>query len=322
MEISKELGLNMYKKMLEIRKFEEKAIEFFTQNLIRGSMHLYIGEEAVAVGVCSALNRDDYIVSTHRGHGHCIAKGADLDKMMAELLGKATGYCKGKGGSMHIADVESGNLGANGIVGGGIPIAVGAALSSKLQKLNRVSVSFFSDGASNQGTFHESINLASIWKLPIIFVCENNFYGITMPVKESTSVEKISERAKAYSIPGITIDGNNVLEVYQTALEAVERARKGEGPTLIEAITYRWEGHYKGDPQVYRSKEEIDEWKEKDPIKRFRELLFAENILDEDMDAQIIKEVQEEIQNASDYALRSPNPSPQDLLNDVYANPL
>jgi pyruvate dehydrogenase E1 component alpha subunit len=312
----------MYKKMLEIRKFEEKAIEFFTQNLIRGSMHLYIGEEAVAVGVCSALNKDDYIVSTHRGHGHCIAKGADLDKMMAELLGKATGYCKGKGGSMHIADVESGNLGANGIVGGGIPIAVGAALSSKLQKLNRVSVSFFGDGASNQGTFHESLNLASIWKLPVIFVCENNFYGITMPVKESTSVEKISERAKAYGIPGITIDGNNILEVYQTAFEAVERARKGEGPTLIEAITYRWEGHYKGDPQVYRSKEEIDEWKEKDPIKRFRELLFAENILDEDMDAQIIKEVQEEIQNASDYALRSPNPSPQDLLNDVYANPL
>jgi pyruvate dehydrogenase E1 component alpha subunit len=322
MEISKELGISMYKKMLEIRKFEEKAIEFFTQNLIRGSMHLYIGEEAVAVGVCSALNKDDYIVSTHRGHGHCIAKGADLDKMMAELLGKATGYCKGKGGSMHIADVESGNLGANGIVGGGIPIAVGAALSSKLQKLNRVSVSFFGDGASNQGTFHESLNLASIWKLPVIFVCENNFYGITMPVKESTSVEKISERAKAYGIPGITIDGNNILEVYQTAFEAVERARKGEGPTLIEAITYRWEGHYKGDPQVYRSKEEIDEWKEKDPIKRFREVLFAKNILNEDMDAQIIKEVQEEIQNASDYALRSPNPSPQDLLNDVYANPL
>ncbi|QNB46951.1 pyruvate dehydrogenase (acetyl-transferring) E1 component subunit alpha [Thermanaerosceptrum fracticalcis] len=319
MEINKDLILQMYDRMMEIRKFEERAMDLFTRDKIRGSMHLYIGEEAVATGVCFALNKDDYIVSTHRGHGHCLAKGARIDLTMAELLGKATGYCKGKGGSMHIADLETGNLGANGIVGGGLPIAVGAALSARLQKNNKVAVAFFGDGASNQGTFHESMNLASAWKLPVLFVCENNLYGITVPFSEASAIKDVAVRARAYNMPSVIIDGNDVLEVYKTAKEAVEKLRKGEGPMLIEAKTYRHMGHYTGDPQIYRTKEEVEEWKKKDPIKRLRCYILENNIATEEELAVREKRVDDVIDQAEQFALNSPEPDAADLLNDVFA---
>ena len=276
--IDKKTGLWIYNKMNEIRDFEETAWTLFTENKLRGSVHLYTGEEAVAASVCAQLTDEDLIASTHRGHGHCIAKGAELDRALAELMGKATGYCKGRSGSMHIADFTQGNLGANAIVGGGIPIAVGAALSAKMQKQDRVAVSFFGDGASNEGTFHESLNLASVWKLPIIFVCENNGYGISVPTWQSTSVENISERAKGYNMPGETVDGNDVEAIDAAFERALKRAKAGEGPSLIECKTYRWMGHWTGDPQTYRTREEVEEWKRKDPMKRWRERLIAEGL--------------------------------------------
>ncbi len=277
--IDKKRCLKMYEQMLTIRHFEEKAIELFEHNLIRGNIHPCIGQEAVSVGACTPLRRDDYMVNTHRGHGNCIAKGADLKRMMAELFGKATGYCKGKGGSMHIADFEGGNLGANGIVGGGLPIAVGAGISIQNRGTDQVAVCFFGDGATNQGTFHESLNLAALWKLPVIFVCENNLYALSTPVREAISVVKISDRAAAYGIPGMSLDGNDVIAVYTKMTEAVDRARAGEGPTLLDCITYRFFGHFTGDPGkgiTYRSKEEMGQWLERCPIKRFRERLIKE----------------------------------------------
>jgi len=320
-DLSRDQLLYMYRMMLTIRRFEEQAIEFFTQGRIRGSMHLYIGEEAVAVGVCSALRLEDYITSTHRGHGHCLAKGARLDYTMAELLGKATGYCKGKGGSMHIADLDTGNLGANGIVAAGVPIATGAALAAQYRGTDQVAVAFFGDGATNQGVWHESLNLAAIWKLPIVYVCENNLYAITVPAREALSVTDVAERAKSYNIPGVVVDGNDVLQVYQAARTAVQRAREGQGPTLIECKTYRYEGHYKGDPCVYRSPEEVRQWKEtRDPIKNFATFLMEKGGVSPQVLDQIQWEVEAEIAEASRFALDSPEPEEENLYEDVFVS--
>ena len=316
--MDRERAGHIYLTMVRIRAFESKALKLFEENKLRGSVHLYIGEEAVAATVCSRLTDDDYITSTHRGHGHCIAKGADLNKSMAELMGKATGYCKGRSGSMHIADFTQGNLGANAIVGGGIPIAVGAALSAKLQKQDRVAVSFFGDGASNEGTFHESLNMASIWKLPIIFVCENNGYGISVPVSESTSVKDISVRGAAYDMPGETVDGNDVEAIDAAFARALERAKSGQGPSQIECKTYRWMGHWTGDPQTYRTREEVNSWKAKDPIKRWREKLIAAGLYTAAELDQMDQSAEEETTAATEFALNSPNPDPAHVLDDVF----
>ena len=316
--IEKDRAQRIYADMNRIRCFEAKALSLFESNKLRGSVHLYIGEEAVASTVCSRLSDEDYIASTHRGHGHCIAKGAQLDRAMAELMGKATGYCKGRSGSMHIADFTKGNLGANAIVGGGIPIAVGAGLASKMQKNGRVSVSFFGDGASNEGTFHEALNLASVWKLPVIFICENNLYGISVPAWQSTSVKDISVRAGAYDMPGVTVDGNDVEAIDEAFKVAYERAVAGGGPTLIECKTYRWLGHWTGDPQVYRSREEVEEWKKKDPIKRYREKLIEQGIFTADELDAIEAAAQKEADDAAEFALNSPEPDPATLLDDVF----
>ncbi|MBU7011027.1 MAG: thiamine pyrophosphate-dependent dehydrogenase E1 component subunit alpha [Theionarchaea archaeon] len=309
--------IEMYRKMLEIRKFEEKVYDLFTQNLIPGTMHLYIGEEAVAVGVCAALNPHDYITSTHRGHGHCIAKGASLQKMMAELFGKRTGYCKGKGGSMHITDKSIGMLGANAVVGGAIPIAVGAGLSCKLKYPERVTACFFGDGASNQGTFHEGINMAAVWDLPVIFVCENNMYA--MGTRQSTimKIEDISKRAAGYGIPGVTVDGNDVMAVYEAAKKAVLRARRGEGPSLIECKTYRHKGHSRFDPAKYRPEEEAAEWFARDPLVLFRRDLLSKGI-PEEFFQKIEDKINAEIAEAVTFARESPLPEPEEALDDVW----
>ncbi len=311
--------VGMYRNMCRIRRFEEKVSELFAAGRIPGFVHVYIGEEAVAVGACSALRKSDYITSTHRGHGHCIAKGGDLKYMMAELLGKDTGYCKGKGGSMHIADIDLGILGANGIVAAGIPIAVGAGLSAKMRGTDQVALSFFGDGASNRSTFHEGINLAAIWKLPVIFLCENNLYAQTTPAWAETSVEDIADRAAAYSIPGKIADGNDVIDVYSTVAKAVKRAQEGDGPTLIECKTYRWRGHFEGDPQKYRNQEEVKEWMRKCPIKRFETHLANEGILTEQDFREIDDAVMQEVEEAAAFAESSPYPKPEEALEDVYA---
>jgi pyruvate dehydrogenase E1 component alpha subunit len=311
--------VGMYRNMCSIRRFEEKVSELFAAGRIPGFVHVYIGEEAVAVGACSVLRKDDYITSTHRGHGHCIAKGGDLKYMMAELFGKDTGYCKGKGGSMHIADIDLGILGANGIVAAGIPIAVGAGLSAKLRGTDQVAISFFGDGASNRSTFHEGINLAAIWKLPVIFLCENNLYAQTTPAWAETSVEDIADRAAAYSIPGKIADGNDVMAVYSTVAEAVKRAREGDGPTLIECKTYRWRGHFEGDPQKYRDQEEVKEWMKRDPIKRLGTHLTKEGILTEKGLREIDDAVMKEVEEAIAFAENSPYPKPEEALEDVYS---
>ena len=321
LQVEKELCLKMYEQMLTIRRFEEKAIELFEHNVLRGNIHPCIGQEAVSVGICSNLRRDDYMVNTHRGHGNCIAKGADLKLMMAELLGKSTGYCKGKGGSMHIADFEGGNLGANGIVGGGIPIAVGAGISIQNRGTDQVVACFFGDGASNQGTFHESMNLAALWRLPVIFICENNLYALSTPVKEAISVPHISDRAKAYGIPGFHIDGNDIVEVYTKMKEATEKARAGEGPTLLDCVTYRFFGHFTGDPGkglTYRTKQEMDQWLNRCPIKTFRERLFQEKIMAEEMDKKIEANVKASIDEAVQFAKESPFPLPEEAMQDVF----
>ena len=316
--IKKDKLLWIYTKMNEIRKFEEKAFKLFEENKLRGSVHLYIGEEAIAATVISLLRDTDYITSTHRGHGHGIAKSGDLKRAMAELMGKETGFCKGRGGSMHIADLKKGNLGANAIVGGGIPIAVGGALAAKLKGTDHVAVSFFGDGASNQGTFHESINLASVWKLPAIFVCENNGFGISVPVSTSTSVKDISIRSKGYDIPGVTVDGNDVLAIYDAAEKAIKRAKDGKGPTLIECKTYRWKGHWTGDPEVYRTREQVAEWMEKCPIKRLRKYMIDEKIATEKELDDIEAKAQVDVDEATQFAIDSPEPDPAHVLDDVF----
>jgi pyruvate dehydrogenase E1 component alpha subunit len=309
----------MYRKMVEIRLFEDKVFELYGQNLVPGTIHLYAGEEAVAVGACSALEKDDYITSTHRGHGHCIAKGADLNRTMAEILGKKTGYCKGKGGSMHIADFSIGMLGATAVVGAGLPIAVGAGLSAKLRKTGQVVVCFFGEGASNQGTFHESLNMASVWKLPVIFVCENNLYA--MGTRQSTvmNVENIADRANAYGIKGMTTNGNDVIAVYEAVSKAVERARRGEGPMLVECKTYRHKGHSRVDSAKYRPQEEVQQWLRRDPIKNFKERLIGEHSATEAELMSIEKEAAAKVDDAVKFALESPYPAPEEALEDVYA---
>ena len=305
--------------MLEIRFFEEKVFELYAQNLVPGTIHLYAGEEAVAVGVCSNLRKDDYITSTHRGHGHCLAKGADPKRVMAEILGKKTGYCKGKGGSMHIADFSIGMLGATAVVGAGIPIAVGAGLSIKLRGTDHVVACFFGEGASNQGTFHEGINMAAIWNLPVIFVCENNLYAMGTRQSMVMKIENIADRAVAYGIPGKVVDGNDIYAVYEVSREAVERARKGEGPTLIECKTYRHKGHSRVDPARYRPKEEVEAWLAKDPIRRFKERLLQTKMLTEAEIAKIESETSATIEEAVKFAKESPFPAPEEALEDVYA---
>lgn len=319
LDLPKESLVKMYRKMLEIRFFEEKVFGLYGQNLVPGTIHLYAGEEAVAVGVCNALSKDDYITSTHRGHGHCIAKGADLKRTMAEILGKKTGYCKGKGGSMHIADFSIGMLGATAVVGAGLPIAVGAGLSARLRKTGQVVACFFGEGASNQGTFHESINMASAWKLPVIFVCENNLYAMGTRQSRIMNIENIADRAVSYGIPGVSVDGNDVLAVYEAACVAVERARRGEGPTLIECKTYRQKGHSRVDPAKYRPREEVEGWLRRDPIKRLRHKLIQTVISTEAELQEIEKEVSSEIEDAVKFAVESTFPAPEEALEDVYA---
>lgn len=311
--------ISMYGLMYKIRRFEEEVIELFHNKQLPGWLHSYIGEEAVAVGACAALNKEDYITSTHRGHGHCIAKGADLKKMMAELYGKETGYCKGKGGSMHIADFSIGILGANGIVGGGIPIATGAALACQFLENRRVVISFFGDGATNQGCFHESLNLASLWKLPVIYVCENNLYAETTPQADHLPIKDIAVRAKSYNMPGVVVDGNDVLAVYGKVSKAVERARAGKGPTLIECKTYRYRGHYEGDPEVYRKKEEVEAWKKRDPLRKFKRHLLENDIVQAQEVHLVEKTIEDEIKDAIKYAQASPPPKPESALEDLYA---
>jgi len=318
MSLTNEQMIAMYTNMTKIRMFEERVAEIFAEGKIPGFVHLYIGEEAVATGVCASLRDTDFITSTHRGHGHLISKGGDLKLMMAELLGKKTGYCKGKGGSMHIADVELGILGANGIVGGGPPLATGAALAAHYQGKDDVAVCFFGDGASNQGTTHEAMNLASCWKLPVIFVNENNLYGISSCTINSMCVVDVADRASAYDMPGVVVDGNDVMAVYETASEAIRRGRQGEGPSLIECKTYRHHGHFEGDPCVYRNEEEVGEWKAKDPIPRFEKKLVEINALTQEKIEEIKNTIETQLVEAVGFAEESPFPDPSELTEDVY----
>jgi len=318
-DLAADIKIEMLKKLYQIRYFEAETEQFIIKGKIHGTCHLYVGEEAAAVGAIHAINKNDYITSTHRGHGHCIAKGADLNLMMAELLGKETGYCKGKGGSMHIADVTAGNLGANGIVGGSIDIATGAALTCRMKEKGKIVVCFFGDGAANRGNFHGALNMASIWDLPILYVCENNQYGMSMPVKEAFNIRRISDRKCAYNIEGLTIDGNNLVEVYNTVSHFAHYTRAGKGPVLIECLTYRWKGHSKSDAQVYRTKEELKTWMEKDPISRYKSILIETGIMTEKDDKDIDAEVVEELKKAVNFAEESPFPDPDKIEEDVYA---
>ncbi|MGQ9628576.1 MAG: alpha-ketoacid dehydrogenase subunit alpha/beta [Anaerolineae bacterium] len=327
--LSKEELLTYLRRMMEIRFFEEKVFDLLGRDIIKGASHLYAGEEAVAVGAISAIREDDYITSTHRGHGHCHAHGDShartpeerqehLNKMMAELCGKATGYCKGRGGSMHIADVAHGNLGATGIVGGNLPVATGAGLSIKLRGTDQVVLCFFGDGAANTGNFHESLNLASAWNLPVIYICENNLYGMSVPFKKASKLENIADRACAYGIPGVVVDGMDVLAVREAVSEAAKRARRGEGPTLIECKTYRWYGHSRSDPRVYRTREEEAAWHSRDPIVLLKDKLLEAEIATEEEIAEVERKAREAIEKATEFALSSPDPHPDELCKDVY----
>ncbi len=308
----------MYRTMFLIRRFEETANELYMQGRVPSTLHLYIGQEAVATGVCASLRLEDYVLSTHRPHGHALAKGVAPRAIMAELFGKVTGTCKGKGGSMHVGDISVGAFPAIAIVAGSVPIAAGAALAAKMLKNGRVAVSFFGDGATNEGAWHEGLNAASIWDLPVIFVCENNLYAASTPFKSAFKIKHIAERACAYGLPGVTVDGNDVLAVYDTACEAVERARRGEGPTLIECLTYRQCGHSRSDPRGYRTRAEEEEWKGRDPIGRFRAWLLEHDEIGEAGIQQIEADVEASIQEAIAYADASPEPMPQDVYTDVY----
>jgi len=319
MAIAKEKLIDMYRTMVRIRRFEERVSREFADGNIPGSVHVYIGEEAVATGAIAHLRKDDYIMSTHRGHGHMIAKGGQTDRMMAELFAKKTGYCLGKGGSMHIADLDIGMLGAAGIVGSGIPIATGAGLSAKMRGTDQVTLCFFGDGASNLGRFHEGINLGAVWKLPVIYICENNLWAVSVPTSCSLAISNIADRAIGYGIPGIVVDGMDVMAVYEAAGEAVARARRGEGPTLIEAKTYRFRGHFEGDSGTYRPKEEIEEWLKRDPLKSFKEKLLEMKLLTEKKADEIDQEMLAEIDQAVKFAQESPFPEPEETLENVFA---
>lgn len=315
-DLSKEKFLELYRKLMVIRRFEEKVDELFRAGKVTGAVHTSVGQEAVAVGVAEALEKDDLAIATHRGHGHCLMRGAEMKPMMAELFGKATGLCQGKGGSMHIVDVKKGMLGAMGIVGAGMPIAAGVGLAIKMQKTGQVCAVFFGDNASNGGPFHEALNVSSLWKLPVIFVCENNLYGISVSVKKTTSVQDIAVRGQGYGIPGVVVDGMDVLAVYEVAKEAVHRARNGQGPTLLECKTYRFLGHSRGDPPYgpYRTKEELDSWKKRDP----RLLLIRQGKLSDGEVEPIDREVTEAVEEAVRYAEGSPLPDVQIALQHIY----
>jgi acetoin:2,6-dichlorophenolindophenol oxidoreductase subunit alpha len=322
MAISKEKLLDMYRVMLTIRRFEERVVIDYRSGAIPGIVHSYIGQEAVATGVCMNLRPDDRIISNHRGHGHCIAKGADLNRMMAEIYGRKTGYCKGKGGSMHIADFSIGMLGANGIVAAGLPIAAGAAIAAQLEGGDKVVVSFFGDGATNEGEFHEVLNLASIWKLPIIFACENNLYSVNTPVRYATGLEHVSERATGgYGIPSVVLDGNDVVGVFKAAKKAIAEIRAGRGPIFLEFMTYRWRGHFEATfmPDL-RSPDEIEAWKKKCPIAGFEKKLIKEGLATKLKLEEINDQVMRQIENAVSFALVSPLPAPEDALEDVFSS--
>jgi TPP-dependent pyruvate/acetoin dehydrogenase alpha subunit len=318
MDIPQEKLLLMYERMLKVRHFEDRVKDLFAAGEMPGFVHLYLGQEAVAVGACAPLNDDDYITSTHRGHGHIIAKGGDVKLMMAELYGKATGY-KGKGGSMHIADPRLGILGANGIVGAGLPIATGAGLSAKLRDSGQVAVCFFGDGASNQGTFHEAINIAAAFDLPVVYVCENNLYAVGTRQSDVRKVEDIADRGVGYAIPGLAIDGNDAIAVYEACKEAVDRARAGMGPTLIECKTYRWRTHFEGEPDTYRPPEEVEAWMRREPIAPYRKALIEQGVLTEAQAAEIETNVLEELNQAVEFARQSPLPEPESALEDLWA---
>lgn len=319
MDIPREKLLLMYELMLKIRHFEGRVRDLFAAGEMPGFVHLYLGEEAVAAGACAALEENDYITSTHRGHGHIIAKGGDVKRMMAELYGKATGYNKGKGGSMHIAAPNLGIMGANGIVGAGLPIATGAGLSSKLRGTERVTICFFGDGASNQGTFHEAINIGSAFDLPVVYVCENNQYGVGTKQCDVRNVEDIADRAVGYGIPGLAVDGNDVIAVYEACREAVERARSGRGPTLIECKTYRWQCHFEGEPDTYRPSEEVAAWKEREPLAPYRAKLIEQGVMSEGEGDAIEDKVVQELDEAVEFARQSPLPEPETALEDLWA---
>lgn len=318
MKIEPELQLEMYRRMVRIREFELAAKDLFMRGNIKGAVHLYIGQEASAVGVCMALRKDDVIAGTHRSHGHNIAKGADTGRMMAEILGKETGYCRGRGGSMHIAAFETGSLGALAVVGSGIPLAVGAALAFQIRNEDRVAVPFTGEAGTNTGNWHEGLNLASVWKLPVIFVLENNHYGVSTNIEDMVNVADLSVRAQAYGIPGYRVDGFDVLAVYEKALEAVERARQGEGPTLIVTEAYRFEGHYAGEPEVYRERSDVAEYREKDPLPRFRMQLERQQIAGTQELDTIEAAIKQEIAEAVDFANQSPEPDPTTAMDFIY----
>ncbi len=319
MDIPRDTLLEMYRRMVRIREFELAAIDLFKRGQVKGAVHPYIGQEASGVGVCMALRSDDLIAGTHRSHGHNIAKGADPKKMMAEILGKETGYCKGRGGSMHIAAFETGSLGALAVVGSGIPIAVGAALGFRMQGQDRVAVPFTGDAGINTGNWHEGLNMASIWDLPVVFVLENNHYGVSTNIRYSVNVKDLSIRAKSYGIPGVRVDGFDVTAVYEAAKKAVERARSGRGPTLLVTEAYRFEGHYAGEPEVYRDKKEVMEYRKKDPIPRFRKYIIAKKIADNGTLEGIDGDIRREIADAVQFAKESPQPDPATAMDYIYA---
>ncbi len=315
----KKLVLSLYRGMVEIREFELKAREIFRSGQMPGFIHVYVGEEAIATGVCAQLRTDDYVASTHRGHGHALAKGISARSVMAELMGAVDGCSGGRGGTMHLYDPSVGFLGSNGVVPPGILIGAGAGLSIRLRGTNQVSVAFFGEGAVNNGAFHEGLNLAATWNLPVLFVCENNLYATEMPFEQATKNTSVASRAAAYKMPGVAVDGNNVLEVYSKAGEAVERARRGEGPTLLECLTYRWFGHHEGDPGTsYRTKEEVATWRKKDPIQKFREDAIADSWASAAELDEIDREVNRVIQDAAAYSLKSPQPDVSTALDHVF----
>lgn len=320
--ISTETLLNLYTRMLRIRRFEERVAQLFAQGQLPGFVHLYVGEEAVAAGVCAALRDDDYIASTHRGHGHVIAKGGDLNRIMAELFGKAAGYCKGKGGSMHVADFSIGMLGACGIVGGGIPVAVGAGLSAQYRGTDQVAVTFFGDGAANEGSFHESLNLASVWRLPVLFVCENNGYGEFTPASRAMNVAHVADRAAGYGVPGVVVDGTDAVAVYQAAVEAADRARRGEGPTLVEAKTHRRGGHAEGEHaflggQQYRSAEELERARTRDPLAILGRRILERAVLSAEAMEGLDRDVLSAVEGAVAFARRSAEPDAASAFEDL-----
>jgi TPP-dependent pyruvate/acetoin dehydrogenase alpha subunit len=319
-EISKEKLLWMYERMRLIRTFEDRVASLFKQGRLPGVAHLYAGEEAIAVGVMAHLTDRDRITSTHRGHGHCIAKGVDVIGMMAELYGKATGSCKGKGGSMHIADIDKGMLGANGIVGAGGPLACGSGLTAKVLGTDQVTVCFFGDGASEQGTMHESMNLAGIWKLPVVFVCENNMYAESTPSSYHCAAGEICARAAGYDFPGVAIDGTDVFAVYEASGEATARARRGEGPSLIEARAFRYYGHFMGDAQTYKTEKEFQSYEARDPITTFRKRVLEHHLVSESELAKIDGWAKEVIEEAVRFAEGSSYPAPEECLADVYVS--